>query len=387
MRILQFIIFFSIALVIYFVFNYTIYIYGLKAFSISPLSRLIYIIAFIAFASSYFLGRILERISIGSISNFLTQTGSFWLAAMVYFLLIVFLINLLQIINHFIPFFPAILRSPPLQIKFYTGIISIVVVSIVLIAGRINALNPHIRQLNIQINKKVVGSPKVTIALISDIHLGALVGPKQLRKMITLINEINPDLVLFAGDVVDEDLGLVIYKDLGKCLQEIEAPLGVYSVTGNHEYIGGIDAAIHYLQDHGITVLRDSVTQLANGIILIGREDRDCKQFNGFKRQPLKELVKDINPSALLILLDHQPIRLSEAVVNGIDLQLSGHTHHGQLWPFNIITSWIYRISFGYLRIENTHFYVSCGFGTWGPPIRTSSRPEIVKIVLRTRSH
>lgn len=284
------------------------------------------------------------------------------------------------------PLFPAIFRCAFLQVKFYTGIISIVVVSIVLIAGRINALNPHIRQLNIQINKKIEGVPKVTIALISDIHLGALVGPEHLRKMITLINEINPDLVLFAGDVVDEDLGSVINKDLGKCLQEIKAPLGVYAVTGNHEYIGGIDAATHYLQDHGITVLRDSVTQLANGIILIGREDRDCKHFNGFERQPLQELMKDLNPSAPLILLDHQPVRFSEAVKNGIDLQLSGHTHHGQLWPFNIITSRIYRISFGYLRIENTHFYVSCGFGTWGPPIRTSSRPEIVKIVLRTIS-
>jgi hypothetical protein len=136
-KILQFIISFSIALVIYFCINYLIYIHGLKAFSISPLTRRIYIIAFITFASSYFLGRILERISIGPILNFLIRTG--------------------------------------------------VVVCIVLIAGRINALNPHIRQLNIQINKKIEGAPKVTIALISDIHLGALVGPKHLRKMITLI--------------------------------------------------------------------------------------------------------------------------------------------------------------------------------------------------------
>ena len=80
--------------------------------------------------------------------------------------------------------------------------------------------------------------------------------------------------------------------------------------------------------------------------------------------------------------MDHQPFALHEAAETGVDLQLSGHTHHGQMWPFNFVTSAIYELSYGYLRKQNTHYYVSCGYGTWGPPVRTSSRPEIVDITL-----
>ena len=86
-----------------------------------------------------------------------------------------------------------------------------------------------------------------------------------------------------------------------------------------------------------------------------------------------------------VILLDHQPFNLEKSVKEGVDLQLSGHTHHGQLWPLNYITSAIYEVSTGYRKIENTHFYVSTGFGTWGPPIRLGNRPELVNIILKFR--
>jgi len=145
---------------------------------------------------------------------------------------------------------------------------------------------------------------------------------------------------------------------------------------------GGIEAVTDYLQSHGITLLRDSVITLSNGIVLVGREDREAHQFTRKNRRSLGELLKNIDRKKPIILIDHQPVNLQEAVENQISLQLSGHTHHGQLWPFNYMTAAIYRISQGYRKIGNTHFYVSCGYGTWGPPIRTSSRPEIVALKL-----
>ncbi|HET7152240.1 MAG TPA: metallophosphoesterase, partial [Candidatus Kapabacteria bacterium] len=110
--------------------------------------------------------------------------------------------------------------------------------------------------------------------------------------------------------------------------------------------------------------------------------DLSIKGFAGKQRKPLEELMRSVDKQRPVILMDHQPFRLEEAVQNGVDLQLSGHTHHGQLWPFNFITKRMYEVSWGYKKKENTHFYVSCGAGTWGPPIRTGNTPEIMHIRL-----
>jgi predicted MPP superfamily phosphohydrolase len=112
----------------------------------------------------------------------------------------------------------------------------------------------------------------------------------------------------------------------------------------------------------------------------VGREDRSIGQFANQKRIELSEITKNINKNFPAILLDHQPFQLNLTRENGIDLQLSGHTHHGQLWPLNYITSMIYEISWGYEKIDETHYYVSSGFAGWGPPVRTGSRTEIVNL-------
>jgi len=302
---------------------------------------------------------------------------------MVYFLLMVVLIDIVRLADHFLHFLPAIIRVNPAQTNFILGIVSIGIVFLIVVVGRINAVNPHVREISIDLPKKVNDGKNIMIAMASDIHLGAVVGQKRLRRMIRMIDEINPDLILFAGDVVDEDPGSLIKKDLGQCLKELHAPLGVYAVTGNHEYIGGVAKAVEYLKSHNITILRDSVLTLLNGITIIGREDIDSRRFNGKRRKSISELIKDIDPDNPTILMDHQPSNLNDAIDNNIDLQLSGHTHHGQLWPFNYITSRLFRVSYGYEKIQNTNIYVSCGFGSWGPPIRTTTRPELVKIVLR----
>ena len=383
MKTVQFLIFFSIFFSVYFMTNYYIYIRGLQAFTFSPLLKTIYIKLFIILALSYIAGRILERITVCRIADFLTWIGSYWLALIVYFLLMVILIDVIRVADHFLHFLPAIIRVNPAQTNFILGMVSIGIVFIIVVAGRINAVNPRVREISIDLPKKVNDGNDITIAMASDIHLGAVVGQKQLRKMIRMIDDINPDLILFAGDVIDEDPGSLIKKDLGKCLEELQAPMGVYAITGNHEYIGGVTKAVEYLESHNITILRDSVLTLPNGITIIGREDIDSRRFNGKQRKSITELIKYIDPNSPTILMDHQPSNLNDAIDNNIDLQLSGHTHHGQIWPFNYITSKIFRVSYGYEKIQNTHVYVSCGFGTWGPPIRTTARPELVKILLR----
>jgi predicted MPP superfamily phosphohydrolase len=251
---------------------------------------------------------------------------------------------------------------------------------IVVIAGYINARNPVIRKLRLEIPKSANGLRHLKIAAASDIHLGTIISRSRLKMLVDKINLIDADIVLLPGDVVDEDLAPVVKQNLGELLRCIKSKYGVFAITGNHEYIGGVVPAVKYLTEHGITVMRDAYIRIADSFYILGREDRAGKQFAGIIRKPLPGIMDGINRNLPLILMDHQPVKLQEAVDHGIDLQLSGHTHHGQLWPFNFITKKIYELSTGYLKKGNTHFYVSSGAGTWGPPVRTGNRPEILEI-------
>ena len=220
------------------------------------------------------------------------------------------------------------------------------------------------------------------IAAASDIHMGTLVGPRRTAKLVRMLNECNADMILLAGDIVDEDLAPVIHNDLGRSLVKLKAPLGIFAITGNHEYIGGAEAAVKYLEEHGVRMLRDTSVKINGSFYLTGRNDRDSRRFSGKERKGLGKVLEGVDHSFPVIMMDHQPFILQQVADAGVDFQLSGHTHHGQLWPFGYITNAIYELSWGYKKKENTHFYVSSGFGGWGPPVRTGNRPEILDIYI-----
>jgi predicted MPP superfamily phosphohydrolase len=239
--------------------------------------------------------------------------------------------------------------------------------------------------LSLDIDKSANGCSSLNIVVASDIHLGTIVGRQRFDKIVKKINALNPDIILLPGDIVDEDLEPVIRENIGESLRKLKAPLGIYACTGNHEHIGGVEEAYKYLIEHDIVVLRDSVIMVDKQFYLIGREDRDARRFSGNERKPLAELMRSVDRKYPVILMDHQPLMLEEASSNGIDLQISGHTHNGQLWPLDHITGAIYEVNRGYKKKDNTHIYVSSGIGTWGPPVRIGNRPEIVNIILNFR--
>lgn len=381
----QFLIFFSIVILIYGSVNY--YIYRHLAMALPPDKGVAgwFRWGFVFLASSYVIGRFLERIWLSPVSDFFTWTGSFWLALMTYGLLAVVLIDLVRFINWVVPVLPQWLSNPPEGTKKLIAIVITGVIVLIVAAGYINFLTPRIKQLDIAIDKNAGERKTLSIVMASDIHMGTLIGPNRTRKMVEMINSLNPDIVLFAGDLVDEDLAPVIRHDLGKSLKQLKSNYGVYAITGNHEYIGGVKPAVKYLEEHGITVLKDTVNLIDSSFYVAGRIDRDSRRFAGTFRKPVAEIVKEIDSKLPLILMDHQPFNLGEAREAGVDLQLSGHTHHGQLWPFNYITDAIYELGYGYRKTGSTHYYVSCGFGGWGPPVRTNSRPEIVNIKITFR--
>lgn len=379
---MNFIIFFSIFLLLYGLINYYIFLRGWQAIpSDSPL-RLPYAAIFWVLALSFIAGRFLERVGITPFSTAFVWVGSFWFAAIAYFTLSLLLIDILRLINHVVPIFPSFITANIVRTKTLTAIGLCFIVTLTLVAGYFNARSPRVKVLELNIPKQAGSIKSLEVAVASDIHLGTIIGRERLNTIVEKINSLHADLVLFPGDIVDEDLAPVIKQNLGEMLRTIKAKYGVYATTGNHEYIGGVEEACTYLTEHGIRILRDEVVNVNGGVVLVGREDRSISQFNGKKRRPLAELMTGVDKKYPIILMDHQPFGLHEAVEQGVDLQLSGHTHHGQLWPFNAITNAIYELSWGYKKTDQTHFYVSSGVGTWGPPVRLGNTPEIIHLKL-----
>lgn len=375
----MFLIFFGVVLTLYTLLNLYIHSRGAQAFAAGSTSRVVFSWLFWILAVSYPLARITERFWLSPVSDALTWVGSFWLAIFFYLLLATLLIDVLRLINWVVPFFH--LLSPDQSwLKIMTFTVTVGLVLTLVAAGHINALTTQVAHHSVHIRKKGPLTGVTRVVAVSDVHLGTLIGPRRLSNLAELVAAQKPDMILFAGDVVDEDLAPVIRHDLGALLQKFKAPMGVFAITGNHEYIGGAERAVKYLADHGLVVLRDTAVLVDDALWVVGREDRDRDRFSGKSRKSLGELAAMIDLSKPAILLDHQPFKLDEVARSGFDIQISGHTHHGQLWPLNFITSAIFELSKGYLPKGDSHFFVSTGFGTWGPPVRTGNRPEIMVI-------
>jgi uncharacterized protein len=344
----------------------------------------LFTILFWLVAFAYVIGRFTERTGAMALAEPFVKIGSWWLGAMVYLTLLFLLTDILRGINglfNLTEFFRFNWKSDNGKIVVFL-IYSLS--GIILIGGYLSARIPHIKKVSFEINKPMPGE-KQKVVLVSDIHLGMMISNGRLDKMVELVNRENADLVLLAGDVFDEDLGPVIQKNMGDLLKNLRAKHGVFAVLGNHEFYGSATAAHEYLENHNIIVLRDSVAILPNGIAVVGREDITSERMYRKQRKTLKEILENVDTEKPVFLLDHQPYKLAEVSEHSVDLQVSGHTHNGQMWPFNYITGAMFEISKGYGKIKNTHFYVSSGYGTWGPPIRTNSRSEIVVMEISGR--
>lgn len=368
-----FLLIFFVFLAVYSLANFYLFTRSVQIFSITQPFKKWYIIAYIFISYSFIIGMILERTASSAFSEWVFRIGTFWLPFMLYLLMGVILIDLVRIANHFFHFLPPITQS----LKLIVGITSLSLVTVVVIIGHINSMIVDIKKIPLTIDKNVDGAPNMKIFLVSDVHLGALIRERREKYLVKTIKEHKPDLVLICGDLIDSDIAPVLRKNLGKHIQEIKTPMGVYAVTGNHEYIGGIEQSLAYLKTINVNVLIDTIITLPNGVQIVGRNDRSAG-FGPNGQKPLVDLLQNSNHQRPIIVMNHQPYNLTEASDLNVDLHLSGHTHHGQFWPINYITQAMFELSWGYLKKGNSHFYVSSGYGTWGPAIRLGNRPEVV---------
>jgi predicted MPP superfamily phosphohydrolase len=218
------------------------------------------------------------------------------------------------------------------------------------------------------------------IVQLSDIHVGPTIGRAFIEQIVRTTNALEPDMVAITGDLVDGSVA-----DLGALcepLKELRAKDGVFFVTGNHEYYSGADAWIAYLEKLGIRVLRNERLELRDGLDLAGVDDTSAHNFGHGHGQDVARAMKDRDASKALVLLAHQPKAVLEACKHGVDLQLSGHTHGGQIWPWGYAVRLDQPHVAGLHDHEGTAIYVSRGTGYWGPPMRVAAAPEITRIEL-----
>lgn len=306
----------------------------------------------------------IDRLSM-SVATILYEVGNSSLFIGLY-LIMLFLILDLGKVAHLVP--PTFLRNS------WVGTTSVLVIIVGLfVYGYLNYL--HKERVPLTLNSAKTMHKQHRIVMLTDLHLGYHNRVKEFRKWIDKVNAEHAEAILIAGDIIDGSIRALLDQNMAAEFKKLNAP--VYACLGNHEYYSGEPRAKQFYKDAGIHLLIDdhALVPLTGGdtLLVVGRDDRTNR-----RRASLSTLLQKAPKGYYTILMDHQPYHLEEAEQAGVDFQLSGHTHYGQVWPVSWIEDRIYEDAFGPLQKGNTQYYVSSGIGIWGGKFRIGTRSEYV---------
>ncbi|MFE0703282.1 metallophosphoesterase [Streptomyces sp. NPDC058872] len=240
---------------------------------------------------------------------------------------------------------------------------------------------PRVKRVTVPLAKIPRAAHGYRIAVVSDIHLGPILGRAHTQRIVDAINATQPDLIAVVGDLVDgtvENLG-----PAAEPLARLRARHGSFFVTGNHEYFSGADAWVDHVREIGLHPLRNERVEIAAGFDLAGVDDIAGEREG--KGPDFVRALGDRDRTRAAVLLAHQPVVIHDAVRHGVDLQLSGHTHGGQLWPGNYLAELANPTVAGLERYGDTQLYVSRGAGAWGPPVRVGAPSDITLVELASK--
>jgi len=329
-----------------------------------------YVVYFFLF-SAFIVAMVGRNIFPLTIQKILYFLGTVWMGMTLYLILFFLLTDFVYVIVRIIHRLSPAINRRFHKIQVVSGYIFVLCL---IVYGYYQYRHPQIVEQKISIAKKAGDYKNLKVVGASDFHLGVANDRKRLEQFVQLINDQHPDLILIAGDLIDNNVMPLEKERMWETVNQLQAPLGTYFCMGNHEYMSGEESAMNFLHKTNMHLLIDTLVVVNNSIQIIGRDDKQRNRY----RKSLEELAKNVDPSLPVFLLDHEPFHLNEAEENGIDLQFSGHTHHGQLFPGNLLADKVYELSYGYLQKGNTHYYVSSGLGLWGPPLRIGTQSEVV---------
>ncbi len=241
---------------------------------------------------------------------------------------------------------------------------------------------PVVRDYEVRLPGLPQAGDGLVLVEISDLHLGTLIGRRWLARQVERVNAMRPDIVVVDGDLVDGNVREV--EPLLPVLKALRAPLGVWAVTGNHEYYAGVEKCVKLFEEAGYKVMRDRWAEVVPGLVLAGVDDLTARSQFGLDGHPVRTALSNRPPGAT-ILLSHTPWEADVAAAEGVGLMLSGHTHDGQIWPFGYLVDLRYPLLGGRYQVDGTAVIVCRGTGTWGPRMRLWRPAEIVRIRLRAQ--
>jgi uncharacterized protein len=334
---------------------------------------------FVVLIVSPIMVRFLERGGHEVAARFMAYSGYCWLGFMFFFFTISISFDLLRFLAYMAGAISKI--DFPSFISAYRFFFLITFAGSILLSlyGYREAGNIRLETVRIQTNKVPKEIGRITIAQISDVHLGLIVREEKLNKIVELIKKAKPDILVSTGDLVDGDIDKL--NGLVDLLKNIEPPFGKYAAMGNHEFYAGIDNSLDFHKKTGFTMLRGEGLTIPGMVNIAGVDDPAGKYFQ-VKKVSEKSVLSSLQDNLFTILLKHEPV-VDKNAMGLFHLQLSGHTHKGQIYPFRYLTRLVFPLYTGYHKLsENAHFYVSRGSGTWGPPIRFLAPPEVTLIEL-----
>ncbi|MDO4756107.1 MAG: metallophosphoesterase, partial [Parabacteroides sp.] len=296
-----------------------------------------------------------------------------WYIASLYITLSLLTLELLRFSNRLFHWFPQWIIQYGRQIKLTLFFLILFGVTGLMIHAHHIVQYPTVNHVHITLPKGGDGRDSMKVVMMTDLHIGEIIGKEWVQRYVRMTNEQQPDMVVLIGDIMDYESRFAEKAQIEEDLQQIQAPLGTYVVYGNHEYRANRIAKQRWLKKTGATLLVDSVVMPDSSFYLIGRDDYINK-----KRKPLQRLMAEIDTTKPVIVLDHQPYSFAEMRMNGVDLGLHGHTHNGQFWPYPLLMKLIYECPYGYHQKGPTQYYVSSGIGIAGTPYRVGTLSELV---------
>lgn len=338
----------------------------------APVLRRIILIVGVALWLSYPLSRFAAHAGLNRTGLILEAAGATWMGVLFLTMCCLLMADVVTGFGWLLPRWVPILRQAALVAA---GLLSCLALAQGLRPPAVEDYEVRLADLPAELDGKV-------LVQLSDLHLGDLLGRRWLEGRLAQVEAIRPDLLLITGDLVDGNAGAV--EALLPDLKRFHAPLGVWAVTGNHEFYAGLDRCVALMEAAGLKVLRDRAEEAAPGLVLAGVDDLTARRQFQMDGDPVDRALRGRPPGATIFLC-HSPLKADEAAAHGVGLMLSGHTHDGQIWPFGYLVRFAYPRLAGRYEVGGMSLIVSRGTGMWGPPMRLFRRSEILRITLRRK--
>jgi predicted MPP superfamily phosphohydrolase len=350
--------------------NFYAFFRARSIFHFSGVPQIIIIFVLILLICAPLLVRVAEAYRLEFLARAIAYIGYTWMA----FVFLFFFLSLsFDILRYLATFFHTGAKSMPLNTIFFGMVVFLSFVLVVY--GFLDAQRIRVKKLEVQTEHFLPNNGKIRIVQISDVHVGIIIREKRLEVILDRVREANPDILVSTGDLLDGEIDNVMPE--AQQLAAINPKYGKYAIMGNHEYYAGIKRSVEFTRSAGFVILRDDAVQVA-GINIFGADDITGRRSGMTKDNPHFQKSLAERSDNFVLLLKHQPYVNDREKFN---LQISGHTHGGQIFPFGLVTHFFFPHNYGYYELgKNRLLYVSRGTGTWGPPVRLFAPPEITVI-------